>query len=753
MNKSEHMMEHVLRNIGSYWFHTVTILALFQIVTTQDDSTFINNCFLTTNVKLDCSKQHLISIPVSFHHTYNNTNSLDLSHNEIVIVENGTFQYLELLIFLDLSHNKISTMESNCFAGLHHLRILDISHNELMKSFEPGIFKPLQTLEILKMVGTINGDEYPDEELQDLINLRELYMSGINQRLDHGFTSLINLELLHLGSPKCSIGSVEKNTLENLRFSNLRHLTFQQCNIRSMDEQSLKYLTLLKTLNVACNYGLAKNDVLQAISNITGKPVETLVLDGIKKSADDFKSATICFTDFPNLKRLSVRNNGIDSVSMDVLSCMPSLEVINIGFNALTKTWAPWHIFHKGTRQYWENSNLTEIDMSYGFNTLQTTFKPRYCPDYAISTEKYFRNFQIPSGDGIEEFTQIEDRIPSIIDQFLRINFNSKLQAVHVDHIHFFFSNDLIDFAIAKGYFSSPHCKFSLPKNDIRFVNASYNAFGNFNCHVAGLDHLLVLDLSHSGLKSLHTGTLKSAPNLRSLLLSGNELGSNSFHWETAMGFVPKLEMLSISGNKIKQLPRQTFSKATALREIDISQNSLSEFNIQIKPLIHLESVDLSANLITSLKQPFLNELIERVSTNTTLTINLAGNPFQCDCDSIDFLKFIKSITAYNIIFKHLHEYHCLYFNEQVPMVIVDILALEDSCKETNYYTIIIAVLVTIIVMLVIVAVIMYRCRWKIAWKVYEVRRIVRQAKRRKSFRLPVHKYVYFVDCAGRFLV
>ena len=121
--------------------------------------------------------------------------------------------------------------------------------------------------------------------------------------------------------------------------------------------------------------------------------------------------------------------------------------------------------------------------------------------------------------------------------------------------------------------------------------------------------------------------------------------------------------------------------------------------------------------------------------------------------DSIDFLKFIKSITAYNIIFKHLHEYHCLYFNEQVPMVIVDILALEDSCKETNYYTIIIAVLVTIIVMLVIVAVIMYRCRWKIAWKVYEVRRIVRQAKRRKSFRLPVHKYVYFVACAGRFLI
>ena len=745
MMEPVHVMRYIPRNIIiSYCFHTVTIMASFQLATAQDDSAFINNCFVTTDMKMDCSKLNLSSISAPLHQIYNDTTSLDLSHKEIFIIGNGTFRLFEQLISLDLSHNKITNIEMDCFSGLHHLKILDISHNKLTipSSFHPGVFKPLQTLEILKMEGTTNGGQYPDEALRDLITLRELYMSGINKPLGYGFTQLINLELLHLGSPKCSIGVIQNNTLANLRFSKLKHLTFHQCSIERMDNHSLEHFTSLNTLNAACNYKLVMRNVLQAISNIPGKPVETLVLDGIDKSLDDFNYDTVCFTNFPNLKRLSIRNNDINSVSMDVLNCTPSLEVINIGFNALTSTWAPWHIFHNDTRKYWENSSLTEIDMSYGFNTLQTTFKPLYCPDYTISTEKYFRNFKIPSVNAIEEFTHIADRTTSIVDQFLRINFNSKLQAVHVDHVHFFFSDHLIDFATARGYFSSPLCKFSLPKNDIRFVNASYNAFSNFNCHVAGLDHLLVLDLSHSGLKSLHTGTLKSAPNLRTLLLSGNELGPNFFDWETAMGFVPKLEMLSISGNKIKQLPRQTFSKATALREIDISQNSLSELNIELKPLLSLETVDLSANLITSLKQPFLNELIKRDSLNATLTINLVRNPFQCDCDSIDFLKFIKSVTTYSVVFKHLQEYNCLYFDEQVPMVNVDILALKDSCKENNYYTIIIAVLVTIIVLLIIVAVITYRCRWKIAWKVYEVRRIVRQAKRRKSFRLPVHKYV-----------
>ena len=78
--------------------------------------------------------------------------------------------------------------------------------------------------------------------------------------------------------------------------------------------------------------------------------------------------------------------------------------------------------------------------------------------------------------------------------------------------------------------------------------------------------------------------------------------------------------------------------------------------------------------------------------------------------------------------------------SEKVPLLEIDITQLVDSCKESNYYIIIIAVLVTIIVLLILLAIVTYRCRWKIAWKVYEVRRIVRQVKRKGSFKLPVHK-------------
>ena len=93
---------------------------------------------------------------------------------------------------------------------------------------------------------------------------------------------------------------------------------------------------------MACNYGFGIKKVLQAISKIPGKPVETLVLDDIDRTAANYRyfdKSTVCISDFPNLKRLSIRNNAIDSLSLNILSCIPSLEVLNIGFNALGLTW------------------------------------------------------------------------------------------------------------------------------------------------------------------------------------------------------------------------------------------------------------------------------------------------------------------------------------------------------------------------------------------------------------------------------
>ena len=115
--------------------------------------------------------------------------------------------------------------------------------------------------------------------------------------------------------------------------------------------------------------------------------------------------------------------------------------------------------------------------MSYGFTTLQYTFKPLYCPENLLPTKAYFRNAEIPSKYTLIE-TKPSQQTPSIF-KFLDISISPKLRAVHADHIHFAFTEEQTDLAFAKGALSSPLCQVNLPQNDIRFLNISYNQFGD----------------------------------------------------------------------------------------------------------------------------------------------------------------------------------------------------------------------------------------------------------------------------------
>ena len=173
--------------------------------------------------------------------------------------------------------------------------------------------------------------------------------------------------------------------------------------------------------------------------------------------------------------------------------------------------------------------------------------------------------------------------------------------------------------------------------------------------------------MSYSNIKRFNKATLRSSPNLRALYLTGNELGQNYSLWKTLLHSVPMLEFLSVSDNKIKQLPKTTFSKMKAIKDIDLSKNSHSEFNMELKGVPELETLDLSYNLLPSLQEAFLQQLEHRSSNNKTTTINLFGNPFQCNCKAIEFLQFIKTVSQHNIVFKHLDEYSCLQNNITVP--------------------------------------------------------------------------------------
>ena len=312
---------------------------------------------------------------------------------------------------------------------------------------------------------------------------------------------------------------------------------------------------------------------------------------------------------------------------------MPNLEVLNIGFNPMTHVSAPWKIFTHESKEYWMNSNIIELDWSYGFSPFETAFLLQYCTENILPTSHYFKNYQLKYGDNLDDVEIPDVKLPDTFE----MKFNSKTQILHFDH-----SNTLLPNIF------SLFCLFHFsPNNDIRFMNASYNRFGDFTCEMIGLHHVQEIDLSHCGLKTVSKRTFKSTPNLRKIILTGNELGTDDQQFNDSLEFLTKLDSIVLSKNKIKYLPNKTFTSVKLISEIDLSNNSLSKIELDLNDNVNLKKLDISFNLLPSLPSQFIKNLKRRQESNTTLVINLLGNPFQCDCKSIPFLKFVGSAKNY----------------------------------------------------------------------------------------------------------
>ena len=158
-------------------------------------------------------------------------------------------------------------------------------------------------------------------------------------------------------------------------------------------------------------------EALKAVAAIPGQPTETVVLDGASNnqfhvSDRYFNKDNTCDLQFPNLRRISVRQNWLEEVSLDVLACMPSLQAVNMGFNPMTITDTPWNFLTQGTQKYWMSSNITQLGWSYWsydpMSPHQNTFQLLYCPEDGLETNLYFRSYQLKYNDDLIEIDDVK---------------------------------------------------------------------------------------------------------------------------------------------------------------------------------------------------------------------------------------------------------------------------------------------------------------------------------------------------------
>jgi hypothetical protein len=162
------------------------------------------------------------------------------------------------------------------------------------------------------------------------------------------------------------------------------------------------------------------------------------------------------------------------------------------------------------------------------------------------------------------------------------------------------------------------------------------------------------LDLSHNSLHKLHNGSFDPYPNLSELILSSDnitkieaeifsslkalkkvDLSYNNLEFIHSNLFLEntKLQILSLQGNPLRTL-HTPFLISVSLQSLDLSHCHLSYFSTDsLSSLPELKILNLSHN---SLQQLLMN------SISALSSLQLAGNPWQCDCHFRALLMWIS---------------------------------------------------------------------------------------------------------------
>ncbi|KAK5926284.1 hypothetical protein CgunFtcFv8_021868 [Champsocephalus gunnari] len=310
---------------------------------TQGFSELCSELSATTIEALYLRKMKLAKLTNATFKALQNTNLtyLDMSHNDMVNIENGSFLWLSRLQTLVLSDNKIKQLNKNTFQGLKSLKKLQMT-KAFVKKDAPTIghfsFQPLSALESLILQRTA-AQEITEHTFTGLTSLKELDMSW---------------------SSYSSLRNINSKTLVSLAGSPLRRLNLTGTAIAQIDPQSFSVLRNLTTLLLDYNFikqiltgkefeGLdqveeiymSNNQQTVHLKSTSFVNVPNLRVLTLRKSltAEAVNLDPSPFSPLTNLTFLDLSNNNIANIREDMLKGLANLKVLKLQHNNIARLW------------------------------------------------------------------------------------------------------------------------------------------------------------------------------------------------------------------------------------------------------------------------------------------------------------------------------------------------------------------------------------------------------------------------------
>ncbi|KAL1416137.1 hypothetical protein MTO96_006406 [Rhipicephalus appendiculatus] len=253
---------------------------------------------------------------------------LDISHNELTVLDPRSLQHLTQLKRLKAAHNKLSAVPD---LGSHpHLTDLNLAHNAI-----PQLTSDLKKLPQLRIL--------------------DLSFNKITSIPAGVFTNSSNLENLFLSSNK--ISSIKNGSLENL--TSLQTLQLNRNRLSTIPKNLFLNLKSLKQLE------LDKNRI-RSIEGLSFKGLEALESLSLRKNLISHLSDG-AFYYLSKIQTLNLDYNNITAVTNGWLYGMSSLRLLNLTHNAITEV-------DMGGWEYCKK--LTHLELTY--NNLQAITKSTF---------------------------------------------------------------------------------------------------------------------------------------------------------------------------------------------------------------------------------------------------------------------------------------------------------------------------------------------------------------------------------------
>ncbi|OCT95200.1 toll-like receptor 8 [Xenopus laevis] len=615
-----------------------------------------------------------------------NLKILFLSHNcyfgndcdQVLDIEEGTFAGLAELTVLSLSFNNLTCVPSKLPASLKELYL----SNNNIQTINENDFQNLVNLEVLFLSGNCPrcfNANYPCKNQCKLISI------NIHP---FAFQNLKNLTKLHLGSTSLrTIPPIWFQNTTQLKILNLER-NYLIKEIASAD--FLLHLPFLEVLDLSFNYDLRSyaNHI-----NISDHFSKLLSLRELHIQGYVFKDiAAQNLAPLKNLSKLKILNLGINfirQVDFDVFQKITGLQLIYLSENRIT----PFSEKNNKIKLFGDH-NYSVSSPGFTFptqsnfqltNTFNQLVKPQ-CSSHGKTLDlslnsiffidpEEFRSFSDIaclnlSSNGIgqdlngTEFIYLKKLV------YLDLSFN-KLDFDSLNAFQELPALEVLDLSYNSHYFLvdgvTHRLKFIENLQYLKVLNLSWNKIstltdfqllshslkelqfsgnrldvlwmkGDKRYHklFKNLYNLTSLDISHNRLHKISEEKLNNLPlSLTKLYLNNNELVY--FGWKALKAY-KNLKHLDLSHNKLTMVMANLSIYTYSLSTLILSYNSISNLPVAfLHRAGNLTELSLSFNHLKSIN----SSVLLSGSENYLKVLRLKGNPFDCTCEMIDFIRWI----------------------------------------------------------------------------------------------------------------